>query len=181
MPNHFGQYSQHSSILKVLMASSQSYFKCQICRYESPRALCFHLRRKNSQCALANDCNGWRWILLCWIDISSISSITSKTISSRPFRSKRGVLPSSAIQQEQSVQVMQLFCIGWWWWSDGGVMQKWWWLQWLIQWYWKWYNLCIRNIILTLMMTFMILSDEIIPKYLIRHIQFPDPNLRKNL
>ena len=163
------------------MASSQSYFKCQICRYESPRALCFHLRRKNSQCALANDCNGWRWILLCWIDISSISSITSKTISSRPFRSKRGVLPSSAIQQEQSVQVMQLFCIGWWWWSDGGVMQKWWWLQWLIQWYWKWYNLCIRNIILTLMMTFMILPDEIIPKYLIRHIQFPDPNLRKNL
>ncbi len=25
----------------------------------------------------------------------------------------------------------------------------------------------------------MILPDEIIPKYLIRHIQFPGPNLRK--
>ena len=155
MPNHFGQYSQHSSILKVLMASSQSYFKCQICRYESPRALCFHLRRKNSQCALANDCNGWRWILLCWIDISSISSITSKTISSRPFRSKRGVLPSSAIQQEQSVQLVQLFCIGWWWWSDGGVMlscHSWWCLQ------WKWYNLCIRNINLISMIILMKVS-----------------------
>ena len=39
-------------------ASSQSYYKCQIFRHESLRHLCFHLRRKNLQCALANDCNG---------------------------------------------------------------------------------------------------------------------------
>ena len=35
MPNDVGQYSQHSSFLEVLIASSQSYFKCQICRHES--------------------------------------------------------------------------------------------------------------------------------------------------